>query len=62
MHQVFKESYDAKECFNEPFIRQKLDWAAFRYMHKNPVSGRFSFHHGLRFSRDPDGVPCWALV
>ncbi|MDZ7933822.1 MAG: transposase [Emticicia sp.] len=37
LHQVFKESYDAKECFNEPFIRQKLD-----YMHKNPVSGRWN--------------------
>jgi REP element-mobilizing transposase RayT len=37
LHQVFKESYDAKECFNEVFIRQKLD-----YMHKNPVSGRWN--------------------
>lgn len=37
LHQVFKESYDAKECFNEPFIRQKLD-----YMHKNPVSGKWN--------------------
>lgn len=35
LHQVFKESYDAKECFNEPFIKQKVE-----YMHKNPVSGR----------------------
>ena len=37
LHQVFKESYDAKECFNEPFIWQKL-----YYMHKNPVSGRWN--------------------
>ena len=37
LHQVFKESYDAKECFNEPFIRQKVD-----YMHRNPVSGRWN--------------------
>ncbi|WP_435353249.1 transposase [Emticicia sp. SJ17W-69] len=37
LHQVFRESYDAKECFNEPFIKQKLD-----YMHKNPVSGRWN--------------------
>lgn len=37
LHQVFKESYDAKECFNEPFIRQKVE-----YMHKNPVSGRWN--------------------
>ena len=47
LHQVFKESYDAKECFNELFIRQKLD-----YMHKNPNSGRWNlasdyllYHH-----------------
>ena len=37
LHQVFKESYDAKECFNQNFIIQKLD-----YMHKNPVSGRWN--------------------
>lgn len=37
LHQVFKESYDAKECFSETFIRQKLD-----YMHKNPVSGKWN--------------------
>lgn len=37
LHQVFKESYDAKECYNEPFIRQKLD-----YIHKNPVSGKWN--------------------
>ncbi|WP_156511023.1 MULTISPECIES: transposase [Emticicia] len=36
LHQVFKESYDAKECFNQNFIIQKLD-----YMHKNPVSGKW---------------------
>ena len=34
LHQVFKESYDAKECFNQNFIVQKL--------HKNPVSGRWN--------------------
>jgi putative transposase len=38
LHQVFKErnaarSYDAKECFDEKFILQKL-----LYIHKNPVS------------------------
>lgn len=32
LHQVFKESYDFKECFNQNFIIQKSD-----YMHKNPV-------------------------
>ncbi len=42
LHQVFKErnaarSYDAKECFDERFILQKL-----LYIHKNPVSGRWN--------------------
>ncbi len=37
IHQVFKESYDAKECFTEDFIIQKLN-----YMHKNPISGKWS--------------------
>ena len=37
LHQVFKESYDAKECFSDKFIHQKLD-----YMHKNPVSGKWN--------------------
>ena len=37
LHQVFKESYDAKECFNQNFIIQKLD-----YIHKNPVTGRWN--------------------
>lgn len=37
LHQVFKESYDAKECFNESFIRQKLE-----YIHKNPLSGKWN--------------------
>ncbi|AFK02687.1 hypothetical protein Emtol_1541 [Emticicia oligotrophica DSM 17448] len=26
LHQVFKESFDAKECFNQNFIIQKLDY------------------------------------
>ena len=47
LHQVFKESYDAKrvaarECFSQKFIQQKLDRAAFRYIHKNPVSGKWN--------------------
>jgi REP element-mobilizing transposase RayT len=37
LHQVFKESYDAKECFDEKFILQKL-----LYIHKNPVSGKWN--------------------
>ena len=37
LHQLFKESYDAKECFNEHFIRQKIE-----YMHKNPLSGKWN--------------------
>lgn len=36
IHNVFKSSYDAKECFSEDFILQKLN-----YMHKNPVSGKW---------------------
>ncbi|WP_259014449.1 transposase [Emticicia fluvialis] len=37
LHQVFNESYDAKECFNEDFIMQKLN-----YIHKNPLSGKWN--------------------
>ncbi len=37
LHQVFKESYDAKECFSESFIRQKLE-----YIHKNPLSKKWN--------------------
>ena len=36
LHQVFKESYDAKECFSNEFIEQKLT-----YIHKNPISGKW---------------------
>ncbi|MCF8326258.1 MAG: hypothetical protein K9I84_14970 [Leadbetterella sp.] len=36
LHQVFEESYDAKECFSNEFIEQKLS-----YIHKNPISGKW---------------------
>ena len=32
IHKVFEESFDAKECYSEAFIFQKL-----QYMHYNPV-------------------------
>lgn len=35
-HKVFEESFDAKECFSNEFVYQKLN-----YMHKNPVSKRW---------------------
>ena len=36
-HQVFKLSFNAKVCFDEKMIEQKLD-----YIHHNPVSGKWS--------------------
>jgi hypothetical protein len=33
-HQVFQLSFDAKLCFSEAMVEQKLD-----YIHRNPVSG-----------------------
>lgn len=35
-HKVFEDSFDAKECYNEEFIFQKL-----QYMHHNPVKGKW---------------------
>ena len=32
IHKVFEDSFDAKECFNEKFIYQKLS-----YIHLNPI-------------------------
>ncbi len=37
IHKVFEESFDAKECFNQKFIEQKLT-----YMHHNPVKGKWN--------------------
>jgi hypothetical protein len=34
LHQVFENSFDAKECRREVFINQKLS-----YMHNNPCTG-----------------------
>ena len=36
-HQVFISSFDAKPCFTQKMIEQKLD-----YIHRNPVSGRWN--------------------
>ncbi len=36
-HQVFHLSFDARKCFNEKMIEQKLD-----YIHHNPVRGKWS--------------------
>ncbi len=33
IHKVFQDSFDAKECYSEEFIFQKLN-----YIHHNPVS------------------------
>ena len=35
-HQVFAPSFDAKECRNDRFVEQKL-----QYMHNNPCSGKW---------------------
>jgi REP element-mobilizing transposase RayT len=36
-HQVFHPSFDARVCFDEAMIEQKLD-----YIHHNPVSGKWN--------------------
>ena len=36
-HQVFRPSFDARICFNEWMVEQKLD-----YIHHNPVRGKWS--------------------
>ena len=35
-HQVFRLSFDARKCFDEKMVEQKLD-----YMHHNPVQGKW---------------------
>lgn len=35
-HQVFRLSFDARVCYDEKMLEQKLD-----YIHRNPVSGRW---------------------
>jgi REP element-mobilizing transposase RayT len=37
IHQVFKHSFDAKKCFSEKMLEQKLE-----YIHHNPVKGKWS--------------------
>jgi len=36
-HKVFEDSFDAKECYSNEFVFQKLD-----YIHRNPVSKKWS--------------------
>ncbi|HEY8934895.1 MAG TPA: hypothetical protein VIM65_06720 [Cyclobacteriaceae bacterium] len=36
-HQVFRLSFDARKCFNESMIEQKL-----QYIHHNPVQGKWN--------------------
>ncbi|MEM9299447.1 MAG: hypothetical protein AAGA64_13810 [Bacteroidota bacterium] len=36
-HQVFRLSFDARLCFNEPMVEQKL-----QYIHHNPVQGKWN--------------------
>jgi REP element-mobilizing transposase RayT len=36
-HQVFQLSFDARKCFHEKMVEQKLD-----YIHHNPVQGKWS--------------------
>ena len=37
MHQVFRSSFDARKCFSEKMVEQKLD-----YIHHNPVRGKWA--------------------
>ncbi len=37
LHEVFKDSFDNKECFTKKFIEQKLD-----YIHWNPCTGKWN--------------------
>jgi hypothetical protein len=37
IHKVFEDSFDAKECYSEEFIFQKLS-----YIHHNPVSKKWN--------------------
>ena len=36
LHEVFKDSFDCKECFTEKFVKQKLN-----YIHSNPCVGKW---------------------
>lgn len=51
-HQVFKLSFDARKCYNELLVEQKL-----AYMHHNPIQGKWNlandfteyFHSSARY-------------
>jgi REP element-mobilizing transposase RayT len=49
LHEVWKDSFDVKQCRTEPFILQKLN-----YIHHNPCSGKWKLvkepHHYLHSS------------
>jgi REP element-mobilizing transposase RayT len=36
LHKIFKESFDAKAIFTQPFLLQKIN-----YIHNNPVTGKW---------------------
>jgi hypothetical protein len=36
-HQVFRLSFDARQCFDQKMVEQKLN-----YIHKNPVKGKWN--------------------
>jgi REP element-mobilizing transposase RayT len=43
LHQIFTPSFDAKPCFTEKFLLQKLN-----YIHRNPVSGKWKLVQDYR--------------
>jgi len=43
-HEVFEPSFDQKECYSIPFMKQKID-----YIHNNPCKAKMS---GVRFPED----------
>jgi REP element-mobilizing transposase RayT len=43
IHEVFQPSFDAKECYADRFLLQKLD-----YMHANPVNGKWKLAEDYR--------------
>jgi hypothetical protein len=43
IHKVFEDSFDAKECYNEKFIIEKL-----QYIHSNPVTKKWNLANDCR--------------
>ena len=56
---MFEDSFDAKECYSNEFVYQKLE-----YIHKNPVSKRWELVKAFTDYRHPsaafygEGVKC----